>query len=293
VDLQATQVNHEEDSFNSTYDMDAEYEANNNSSNSPSYFVGSAADLAAALTPTVSNDEVKIVLTQNIELAAGETWTPLTLAAYGGTVRNIVIDGQGHTIKGLNAPLFEGGFAGKSGIVIENLTIADSDVVSTNTLGSGAFIENCDSMTTIVLKDCHLVDSTVTGGSGSRTGGLLGRTCGYNNVSDGPVKSYITIEDCSVINCDITCDGSVGGLYGHAGNNPWTYSTVKNCTVKDCKLNSTDDGGWRVGVVVGTANVGEMTIENITESGNTLTQPGKTAPAGQSNLAGSGDHHTG
>ena len=45
-------------------------------------------------------------------------------------------------------------------------------------------------------------------------------------------------------------------------------------------------GVERVGVVVGTANVGEMTISNITESGNILTQTGKTAPAGQSNLYG-------
>jgi hypothetical protein len=45
-------------------------------------------------------------------------------------------------------------------------------------------------------------------------------------------------------------------------------------------LSSTDDGEWRTGVVVGTANVGEVTISNITESGNTLTQTGKTAPTG-------------
>lgn len=53
-----------------------------------------------------------------------------------------------------------------------------------------------------------------------------------------------------------------------------------------CTLNSTDDGGWRVGVVVGTANVGEVALNNTTESGNTVTQTGKTAPAGQSNLYG-------
>ena len=98
---------------------------------------------------------------------------------------------------------------------------------------------------------------------------------------------YVTIKNCSVISCEIDAKaGSVGGLYGHAGNNPWTYSTVENCTVQNCKLNSTDNGGWRVGVVVGTANVGELTISNITESGNTLTQTGKTAPEGQSNLYG-------
>lgn len=53
-----------------------------------------------------------------------------------------------------------------------------------------------------------------------------------------------------------------------------------------CTLHSTDDGGWRVGVVVGTVNVGEVALNNTTESGNTVTQTGKTAPAGQSNLYG-------
>jgi len=212
-------------------------------------------------------------------------WTPVKVDGYNGA-DIVTIDANGATIKNLSAPLFAGGFAGGSGIVIKNLTIADSDIVSTNTLGSGAFIESVDSMDTIGLYNCHLDNSTVTGGNGSRTGGLIGWTAGYNNVNDGPVKTYVTIEDCSVVGCTITSNGSVGGIYGHAGNNAWTYSTVNNCTVKNCTLNSTDNGGWRVGVVVGTANVGELEISNITESGNTLTQTGKTAPAGQSNLYG-------
>ncbi len=41
-----------------------------------------------------------------------------------------------------------------------------------------------------------------------------------------------------------------------------------------------------VGVVVGTVNVGEVALNNTTESGNTVTQTGKMAPAGQSNLYG-------
>ena len=56
--------------------------------------------------------------------------------------------------------------------------------------------------------------------------------------------------------------------------------------MSNTELTSTDDGGWRVGVVVGTANVGEVTITGTTSSGNTLTQTGKTAPAGQSELYG-------
>ena len=220
-----------------------------------------------------------ILFEGNINMT-GKEWTPIKVDGYRGA-GVVVIDGNDAVITGLTSPLFAGGFAGGSGIVIRNLTIADSDIVSTNTIGSGAFIDSIDSMPEITLENCHLLNSTVTGGPGSRTGGLIGWTAGYNNQNDGPVKTYVKIKNCSVVGSTIQCDGSVGAIYGHAGNNAWTFSTVENCTVKDCTLNSTDDGGWRVGVVVGTANVGELTINNITESGNTLTQTGKTAPTGE------------
>ena len=215
----------------------------------------------------------------NINMTNAE-WTPIKVDGYHGA-DIVTIEGNGAVITGLKAPLFAGGFAGGSGIVIKDLTIKDSDIVSANTLGSGAFIESVDSMAKIELTNCHLLDSTVTGGAGSRTGGLIGWTAGYNNVNDGPVKTYVTIDNCSVISCTIQCNGSVGGINGHAGNNAWTYTTISNCTIKNNNLNSTNNSDWRTGVVVGTANVGEVTISNITESGNTLTQTGKTAPEGE------------
>ena len=225
--------------------------------------------------------DTTIVFAENAQLnMTGAEWTPIKVDGYNGA-DIVTIEGNGAVITGLKAPLFAGGFAGGSGIVIKDLTIKDSQIVSTNTIGSGAFIESVDSMAKIELTNCHLLDSTVTGGAGSRTGGLIGWTAGYNNVNDGPVKTYVTIDGCSVIGCTITCDGSVGGMNGHAGNNAWTYTTIKNCTVQGNTLASTDDGEWRVGVVVGTANVGEVTISNITESNNTLTQTGKTAPEGE------------
>ena len=249
--------------------------------------ISTAAELLAFndwLNGAANKGNVSCVLTTDIDLA-GIEWSPIKVNGYHGT-DVITVDGSGHTIVGLSAPLFQGGFAGGSGIVINYLTIADSEIVSTNTLGSGAFIESVDSMDTITLNNCHLLNSTVTGGDGSRTGGLIGWTAGYNNVNDGAVKTYVTIKDCSVVGCTISSNGSVGGIYGHAGNNAWTYSTIENCIVKDNTLSSTDGGDWRVGVVVGTANVGEVIISSITSSGNTLTQTGQTAPEGQSDLYG-------
>ena len=197
------------------------------------------------------------------------------------------MEGNNHKITGLNAPLFAGGFAGTSGIVVKNLTLTKVTIKdSTSDQGIGAFINNVDAMPKIELNNCHLTNSTITSTGGARVGGLIGWTSGYNKKNDGPVDTYITVTNCSVENTKITAAGSVGGIIGHAGANPATFHTFENNTITNCTLNSTDNGDWRVGVVVGTANVGEVALNNTTESGNTVTQTGKTAPAGQSNLYG-------
>ncbi len=216
----------------------------------------------------------------------GYNWTALTVDGYNGA-GIVTVEGNNHTITGLNTSLFAGGFAGTSGIVIKDLTLDNVSIEdTTNEQGIGAFINNVDSMPKIELNNCHLTDSTITSTGGARVGGLIGWTSGYNKKDDGPVDTYITVTNCSVENTKITAKGSVGGIIGHAGANPATYHTFTNNTVTGCTLHSTDDGGWRVGVVVGTVNVGEVALNNTTESGNTVTQTGKTAPAGQSNLYG-------
>ena len=249
--------------------------------------VKTAAELATMLTTLTSagsgNNIVEVV--EDIQLAEGETWVPVKVDGYHGA-GVITVKGNGHTIKGINAPLFAGGFAGKSGIVVKDLTLENVAILDNGNLGVGAFVGSIDSMEKIELNNCHLLNSTITTTGDARTAGLIGWTSGYNNPNDGPVDTYIIVKNCSVEGCTITAKGSVGAIIGHAGANPATYHTIENNVVKNCTLHSTDDGGWRVGVVVGTANVGEVTIKGTIESGNTLIQDGKTAPAGQSNLYG-------
>ncbi len=233
----------------------------------------------------------ELVITDNLTLAEGETWTPIKIDGYNGA-GVVTINGNGKTISGLNAPLFAGGFAGASGVVIKNLTIADSNIASTNDQGSGAFIETVDSMPTITLINCHLKDSTVTG---SRTGGLIGWTSGYDKVTDGPVDTYVTIENCSVINCTIentfSDEGatphteSLGAIIGHAGANPATYTTIKNCIIKDNKLLG---GSGKTGVILGTANVGKVTVSGCTMSGNTVNGTASDAVYGRTVFNGTG-----
>ena len=287
ITVYAAQVNHESDSFGTSYDVTAPYDSS--APKTPLVVsVGTKAELEAALTSFAAagaGDNV-INLTQNFEIKDGETWTSASINGYQGA-GVITINGNGHTIKGLNAPLLAGGFAGKAGVIINNLTLDSVKINDTkNNQGIGAFIGCIDSMPTIELNGCKLTNSTITSTGGARVGGLIGWTSGYNNPNDGPVNTYITIKNCSVENCEITAKGSVGAIIGHAGANPATYHTIESCTVSNTKLNSTDDGGWRVGVVVGTANVGEVTITGTTSSGNTLTQADKTAPDGQSDLYG-------
>lgn len=228
---------------------------------------------------------VTVTIDKDYDLT-GYQWTSLTVQGYTGA-GVVTVEGNNHKITGLNAPLFAGGFAGTSGIVVKNLTLTKVTIKdSTSDQGIGAFINNVDAMPKIELNNCHLTNSTITSTGGARVGGLIGWTSGYNKKNDGPVDTYITVTNCSVENTKITAAGSVGGIIGHAGANPATFHTFENNTITNCTLNSTDNGDWRVGVVVGTVNVGEVALNNTTESGNTVTQTGKTAPAGQSNLYG-------
>lgn len=249
--------------------------------------VMTTAELRATLTAFTSagsGDNI-IEIGKDIVLKEGETWTPAKVDGYHGA-GVVTVFGNGHKISGLNAPLFAGGFAGNSGIVVKDLTLDGVKINdATSNLGIGAFVCDVDSMPTIELDNCHLTNSEIISTGGARVGGLIGWTSGYNNPNDGPVNTYIKITKCSVEECKLEAKGSVGGIIGHAGCNPATYHTISDCSVKNCVLTSTDDGGWRVGVVVGTANVGKLTINNITESGNTITQTGKTAPE-HSNLYG-------
>ena len=251
----------------------------NDTNNPPLSYEGDPAELAKLLSEATdaNSGDMTITLDDNYDMT-GFDWEPIYVDGYHGA-GIVTLEGNGHTIKGLNAPLFKGGFAGKSGIVIKDLSIIDSNIVSDHSTGAGAFIENADSMTTITLTNCHLKNSELsTTADEPRMGGLIGWVSGYAKENDGPVKSYVTVKDCSVEDVEMSTFGSVGGLIGHAGASDYTYVTIEDCEVNDCTLNSTDDGEWRVGVAVGTANNGHVTITNVTGTGNVLTQTGKTAP---------------
>ena len=129
--------------------------------------------LADAFAATDKTGDTVIELLDDINMT-GKSWTPVSVDGYHGQ-GVITLNGNGKTITGLSAPLFAGGFAGKSGIVIKDLTIADADINdTTNDQGIGAFINCVDSMTRIELDNCHLKNSKIVSTGGARVGGLIG-----------------------------------------------------------------------------------------------------------------------
>ena len=107
--------------------------------------VSDLAELQTALNNAAnagSGIDTTIELTADITLGENDTWKPVRVSADAGVV---TLNGNGNTITGLNAPLFKGGFGGKSGIVIKDLTLENVALNITSgseyeKTGAGAFI---------------------------------------------------------------------------------------------------------------------------------------------------------
>ncbi|MBR3847820.1 MAG: SipW-dependent-type signal peptide-containing protein [Oscillospiraceae bacterium] len=266
ITVTAGQQMHEEDSFDDTYDAEATYPAGGSQPQAPTFTVSTAAQLQAAMTPTVSNDELIVNLSDDIELAAGETWTPLNLEAYSGNVLNIVINGNGHSIKGLDAPLIGKAFFGNTSIEINDLTLVDSNINSSGDY-VGAFAAYADNCASVTLSNCHLREATIVGANDAAA--LVG-FCSSN----------VTIEDCSVIDCEITGGGNVGSLIAMLSVGQGSeVANVSDVTVTGNTLVSTKVGSYRIGELIGTTNMPTLNLTNITASGNSCTQTNSTGVA--------------
>jgi len=236
-----------------------------------------ALDAAVAGTGNVTVEILK-----DINLT-GVDWSPVTVSAPGYPV--VTVNGNNKTITGLNNMLFAGTWAGGSGLIINDLTIKDSNIVNdkddtAGTVGVGAFVGYPQASAVVTLKNCHLVNSKVEGGHW--TGGLIGMAGGYNG-NDGPVFMTLTIEGCSVTGSEITGKGSVGGVIGHGACSEWTQVNIIDTTVSGNTITSTGSSTNKAGSVMGTigaagheatangvAKTGGIAVSAVT-SGNTVT----------------------
>ena len=209
-------------------------------------FVVSATDLATELTPDANG-----VITLTRDYTVTGDWTSLALS---GTV---TIEGNNHTIKGINQPLVAG--TGGINITVKDLTIANSKIgvaANENGLGTGAFLCFIDAYGSAAFNNCHLVASTVTGNE--RAGGLIGYTSGKN----------LSIKNCTVVDCEIKAVGGAAGLVAYTQST----TTVENSKVENTTIESTEDRTGKTalaGAVIGTVTA-NTTFTNVTVSGNTV-----------------------
>lgn len=227
----------------------------NNQTGTNTIYTGTmAVSTAEELKSALKQDGATVYLLNDITLS--EAWTPVAVEHDEYSfAQSISVEGNGHTIFGLTAPLLAGNTA--KDITISNLTIANSNIASgfENGEGRGAFIAYRDNTNTgmLTMTNCHLKNSTVTATEGA--GALIGYV-GQNNV---------TIQNCSATDCTIT-GKNVGGLVGFYMTDANKTGMIEKSTVSGCTLT-----GTYVGQIAGTVNNnGTLTIKNCTFSGEAV-----------------------
>ena len=197
--------------------------------------------------------DLTLDITADVTVPKGETWKPISVDGSQGN-GTLTINGNGHKIVGLNAPLVANTWAGKSNCIIKGLTLENANIVvdendANGNVGVGAFIGQPCASQIITLENCNLVNSTVKGGHWA--GGLIGVSGGYNG-TDGPVFENVTIKNCSVTGSTIESKGSVGAIIGHAAWDSATRVDITGCTVTGNTVKSTGSSNDKAGSLMGT-----------------------------------------
>ena len=241
VNLVATQLTHESDSFNNKYDEKAEYLPawNGEAGEVPEADVNGVitittaeelAAFAAAVNAGTSYSGETVQLAADINLA-NKRWTPIgacnSSAYFQGT-----FDGQGHTIYGLNVDnstdtymYSTAGFFGwidAGAATIKNVNISGATVKGSHWVGALV------GYMTGTVENCTVTDSAVMGfnvnedANGDKIGGLVG----YMNSGAGALTGN------TVSNTSVSGYRDVAGLAGAVADT----NAVKNNTVKDSSV---------------------------------------------------------
>ena len=214
-------------------------------------------------------------------------WTTYNIGNYNG-VNSLTINGNGHKITNLNAPLIMGAFAGSGVITINDLTISNANISQNGAnLGLGAFVMHSDASGGVAFNNCKLENSVIecTGadiaGGSAYAGGLIG----YSS------SGTTTFTGCSVINCRISGQKSAGALIGHAQTN----LTVDGCTVTGNTVSETLAGRTSPGAaaIVGRVSSTPITVKNTTVSGNTIKQGAEVISSATSVVCANADYTDG
>ncbi|MCR5851572.1 MAG: LamG domain-containing protein [Bacteroidaceae bacterium] len=190
-------------------------------------------------------------------------WTPIgkwgdKSAAYRGH-----FDGQGHTIKNLNATSnqnFFGLFGVISdGAVIENFTIYGNINATVQYVG-GTVGYSRDTET--VIRNVHSYVNIYNISAGARQGGILGTA----------QNGKATVEGCTYSGTldgnDASGSGNYGGIIGYVNNSSAAIAIINNCLFDgEVVNNNAAPGNCTFGGIVGYNNSGTVTIKNCLSIG--------------------------
>ncbi|MBQ9525351.1 MAG: hypothetical protein IJR69_09585 [Bacteroidaceae bacterium] len=199
------------------------------------------------------------------------TWTPigdwgqtrgLANAGYQGH-----FDGQGHTIKNLNAAAKQN-FFGLFGVISSNALIENFTIYGTiSTIyqyAGGVAAYSRDANPTIRNVHSYVnINNTCAGG---RQGGILG--CASINDANYRTTVENSIYSGTLDGNDAGGGGNYGGIVGYVNNSSANLVDITNCLFdgKVVNLNETP-GGCTFGGVVGYNNGGKVTIKNCLSIG--------------------------
>lgn len=253
------------------------YASGEGTSASP-WIINTPAHLANVADDLLEGNTLYFKLGADIDLS-GITWN--SISCDGG--KQIVLDGDGHTISKLGAPLF----ASLDGTV-KNLILDAASITGTGT-NTGAIANVIPSGATVTVTNIQIKNSSISGPG--QTGGAIAESDGYLTISNvsvsktdvsgtlcGGVVGFINHSGSIVStmdNCSFT-DGTVsatarycGGLVGSVSK---TSHVVSNSIVKDATITSTKDrvGGAFGQIAVGSSVVG-CKVENVSVTGGDNT----------------------
>ncbi len=274
INVTATQATGDSDSFQDDYDKLAEYEpvVDTDTPDTPDpdapvvEDVGTLAELQTAFKEAAdqATGDIVINLTKSFDVA--NSWTAIIPEGYNGA-NNVIVNGNGFSIKNLNETLFVGSFGGSGSITINDLTIENATISGEgyNGMGLGAFVSYSDSSGSITLNNCHLKNSIITcaGYTGDVGASYAGGLIGY-------ASSATTLTNCSVTGSSISGEKSAGAIVGH-GN---ADITVNGCEVSGCTIAQSLDNRTGAANIVGRMSGGcTLTLKGtITTKGNTIQQ---------------------
>ncbi|MBE6640745.1 MAG: hypothetical protein E7619_04085 [Ruminococcaceae bacterium] len=249
IQILATQMMAEKDSFDEKYDEAAEYLNKDENGN---FLIASAADLLYLAQEVNNGNSFKnetFVLTSDIDLG-GRTWTPIGHPSHSFSA---LFDGNDHTVSNFVVDVEE--YAGlfgdaRNGGDIKNLTVKNA-VISAHdragaVIGAGyTTLENCHAVDCVITVTPKLLANGNYDG-GAKAGGVMGQV--WEGAGNG-------LTNCTATNVTVIGYRDIGAVLGMAHNN----NVVTDCKAYDSDVSYMYLGAGQVyGDGTPNENIGEV-----------------------------------